>query len=935
MHLRPLLSKCRNLFRNDRVEAELEREIRAHLALLEDDFLQIGMSADEAHLAARRAYGGVEQAKQMHRDERSILWLEQLRQDIRYAIRQFSKSPGFAITVILTMALGIGANTAIFTLVHTILMKSLPVSDPKSLYRIGDTYKDCCFTNGLENDNGDFDIFSYENYRHVRESTPEFEQLAAMQAGQPLISVRRAGRAAESKHGEFVSGNYFHTLGVGAFAGRVLTDADDQAGAAPAAVMSYQAWQSDYAGDPSVIGDTFYLQSQPVTVVGIAPPAFYGDRISPNPPAFWIPLSAEPLLHPADSILHEPIAGWLYLLGRIRPGVAIGPLQQKISANLRQWLLTQDEYLSHGFPVLIPKVHVVLTPGGAGIQSLQQQTDKKLYLLLSISALVLLVACANVANLLLARGVKRRIETSVRMALGSARSRLVRQMITESVLLGCLGGLAGLSVAYGGARMILALAFPGSLHSAMHARPSLAVLGFAFLLALLVGIVFGIVPAWVTSHSDPAEGLGGVNRSTGDRASLPQKSLIVFQAAFSLVLLVGAGLLTKSLQNMEHQDFGLQTTDRYVLHLDPLGAGYRPEKLAALHQVLELQLAAIPGMQNVGLAMYSPLDGHVWTDAVFIPGRPGPGPSVGNDALLDRVSPNFFATVGQPVIRGRGFSQSDTANSRFVAVVNQAFAKKFLPDEDPIGKHFGIYEQEDIGAYEIVGVVADAKYTHPQEETRPMFFQPLSQWQHNLKDPIFVNLETKTHYITSVVMDFHGTRQSLEEGVRATLAAIDPNLAIINLHSLDFQLAGNFSQERLTARLTTLFGLLALLLTSIGLYGITSYQTTRRTREIGLRMAFGANRNRLAGLVMRGAFVQVALGLALGIPVALIGAHMIADQLYLVKSYDPWSLVAAVLVLLGAATIAGFRSCMPRGFHRSHAGATKPVSSSGRRKTCL
>ena len=317
------------------------------------------------------------------------------------------------------MAFGIGANTAIFTLVHAILMKSLPVSDAKSLYRIGDRYDDCCFTNGLEHENGDFDIFSYENYRHLRESTPEFEQLAAVQADQALFSVRRGQSTAQTKPGEYVSGNYFSTFGVGAFAGRVFTDADDKAGASPVVVMSYQTWQSDYAGDPSVIGATLYLQSQPVTVVGIAPPAFYGDRISANPPAFWIPLSAEPLLSQANSILHQPVACWLYLIGRIRPGTAMGPLQQKISANLRQWLLTQDEYLSHGFPALIPKVHVVLTPAGAGIQGLQQRTDKKLYLLLSISAVVLLVACANVANLMLARGVKRKIEISVRLALGS------------------------------------------------------------------------------------------------------------------------------------------------------------------------------------------------------------------------------------------------------------------------------------------------------------------------------------------------------------------------------------------------------------------------------------------------------------------------------------------------------------------------------------
>jgi len=896
----------KQLFTRRRRYDDLSVSIQEHLEEKIDELMEDGLSREEATHTARREFGNVTLMEERGREAWQWPTLESIWADVRFALRQMRKSPGFAITVILTMALGIGANTAIFTLIHAILMKSLPVSDPKSLYRIGDSYKDCCFTNGLENDNGDVDIFSYDGYRHLRASTPEFEQLAAMQAGQTLTSVRRGQSTAQTRTGEFVSGNYFNTFGVQAFAGRVFSDADDQAGAAPVAVMSYQTWQSDYAGDPTVIGGTFYLQSQPVTVVGIAPPAFYGDRIAPNTPAFWVPLSAEPLLSQANSILHQPIACWLYLIGRVRPGIAVGPLQAKISANLRQWLLTQGEYLSHGFPAKIPKVHVAITPGGAGIQSLQQQTDKKLYLLLSISALVLLVACANVANLILARGMKRKIETSVRMALGSARSRLVRQMLTESVLLGCLGGLAGLAVAYAGTRMILSLAFPDSLHSAINATPSLVVLGFAFLLSLVTGIVFGMMPAWITSHADPAEALRGVSRSTGDRASLPQRSLIVFQTSFSLVLLVGAGLLTKSLQKIEHQDFGLQTANRYVLHLDPLGAGYKPEKLAVLHQALEQQFAATPGMKNVGLAMYSPLDGNQWTDGVFIPGRPTSSADADNDAMLDRISPNFFAAVGQPVVRGRGLKESDSENSRFVAVVNQAFAKKFFPNEDPIGRHFGIYEQEDIGAYEIVGVVANAKYADPQTDAKAMFFEPLSQWQHNLKDPIFVNLETQTHYITAIVMDFHGTPQSLEAAVRRTLAHVDPNLAIVNLRSLDFQMAGNFNQERLIARLTTLFGLLALLLTSIGLYGITSYQTTQRTREIGLRMAFGADRSRVIGLVMRGAFRQVALGLALGIPIALVGAHYMADQLYVVKSYDPLSLIIAAIVLMAAAMLAGF-----------------------------
>jgi predicted permease len=906
-YLRRFLTKGIGFVRNRHAEAELDREINAHLALLEDDYRQKGMSADEARLVARRAYGNVEQAKQSHRDERSILWLEQLAQDTRYAMRQFRKSPGFAITIILTIALGIGANTAIFTLIHSILLKSLPVADPKSLYRIGDVYTDCCLNNGLENSNGDFDIFSWDNYRQVRASTPEFEQLAAMQAGNQLLSVRRGANPAQSRPGEFVSGNYFSTFGVGAFAGRMFTDADDQAAAQPVVVMSYQTWQADYGGDRSVIGGTFYLQSQPVTVVGIAAPDFYGDRISANPPAFWVPLADEPLLNGTNSVLRQPIACWLYLLGRLRPGVAIDPLQQKISADLRQWLSAQDDYQGHGFPQLISKVHVALAPGGAGIARLQEQTNKKLYLLLSISLLVLVVACANVANLMLARGMKRWVETSLRMALGSARSRLIRQMLTESVLLGCLGGLAGLAVAYAGTRSILALAFPDALHSAIHATPSLAVLGFAFLLSLATGMVFGSVPAWVTSHADPAEALRGARRSIGDRAALPQKWMIVLQAAFALVLLMGAGLLTRSLQNMEHQDFGLQTANRYLLHFDPMGAGYLPEeRLANLYRRLELQFAAIPGMQSVGLAMYSPLDGDQWTGGITLPGKPLPGPNDKNDALLNRVSSNFFDATGQTLIRGRGFSKADNEHAPFVAVVNEAFARKFFPHEDPIGRRFGIYEREDIGAYEIVGVAANAKYTDPHEDAKAMVFEPLAQWQHSLKDPIFVYLEAQTHIAGAVAMNYRGTQQNLEEAIRRALAEVDPNLAIINLRSLDSQLAGNFSQERMVARLTMLFGLLALVLTSIGLYGITAYQTTQRTREIGLHMAFGADRAQVVGMVMRRTFGQLIFGLTLGIPISLVGGRMMESQLYLVKSYDPWSLAVAIFVLAAAVAVAGF-----------------------------
>ena len=826
-------------------------------------------------------------------------------QDVRVALRQFRKSPGFTATVILTISLGIGANTAIFTLVHSVLLKSLPVANPASLYRIGDL-DDCCVNGGFLNDSGDFDLFSYDLYRHLEDSAPEFEQLAAFQSGQNMMNVRSGSGLARSERTEYVSGNYFSTFGLGAYAGRVLQAADDRPGAATVAVLSYQAWQATHGADPGVVGSTFYLQNQPFTIVGIAPPGFFGDRIDSDPPALWIPLNDETVIEGETSILKQPDTNWLYVLGRIRPGVSPGSLQAKLSNTLRQWLATIPAYTINGNDREIPKQHVVLTPGGAGVQNLQQATGSGLRLLMTISGLVLLVACANIANLLLAKGATRRAETSIRMALGVARSRLIKQMLAESVLLGCGGGVLGIAVAYAGARMILALAFPDATVLPIQASPSPVVLGFAFVLSLLTGIVFGIVPAWITSHSDPAEALHGVNRATRDRASLPQKSLIVLQAALSLVLLVGAGLLTKSLRNLEHQDFGIATANRYVFHFDAVGAGYTIARIPALNGQLEREFSALPGVNSVGLALYSTLEGNNWGEAVYIEGRPAPGPEAQNGSSWDRVSPHFFETIGQPIVRGRGLTEQDTATSRMVAVVNQTFVKKFFPNEDPIGHHFGTFDQKYAGDYEIVGIVADAKYNNPRDPVRPMYFRPLAQLNTTFKERTAITAETRSLFPNSITIRFAGDAAGLQSLVRHTLANINPNLTIIDFKSLDYQVAGNFNQDRLITRLTILFGLLALVLASVGLYGITAYSVARRTSEIGLRMALGANRGNVVALVLRSASFQVGLGLAIGVPVALLGSHLMANQLYGVRTYDPYTLAVAVLVLSAFAGVAGF-----------------------------
>ena len=379
------------------------------------------------------------------------------------------------------------------------------------------------------------------------------------------------------------------------------------------------------------------------------------------------------------------------------------------------------------------------------------------------------------------------------------------------------------------------------------------------------------------------------------------------QAALSLILLVGAGLLTKSLNNLQHQDFGIQTANRYVVHIDPRAAGYTPEKLPALYQALEQRFGAVPEVQSVGLALYSTLEGNNWGESVFVEGRPDPGPNAHNGSSWDRVNPQFFGAVGQPVVRGRGFTDGDTATSQKVAVVNQEFVKKFFPKEDPVGRHFGVFQQKYAGAFEIVGVVADAKYSSPRDKVRPMYFRPLNQQLAVTgDDPNELMAEGNSLYINSITLRFKGQPQNVDRMVRRVLNDIDPNLTIVDLRSLDDQVGQNLGQERLMARLTMLFGVLALVLASVGLYGITSYTVARRTNEIGLRMALGADRGNVLRLIMRGAFSQVFIGLAIGIPVALLGARLVSDQLFKVSFYDPLSIAIAVGVLSMAAAVAGF-----------------------------
>ena len=821
-------------------------------------------------------------------------------QDVRYASRQLRKTPGFTATAVLTLALGIGANAAIFTLVNAVLMNNLPVTDPKTLIRVGDN-DDCCVNSGTH-DSGDYTLFATDTYQLIKKSTPEFEDLAAMQAGfgfRPVTARRDGDNAARSMMGEFVSGNYFRTFGLTPQAGRLLTDSDDVPGASATAVMSYRTWQRDYAGAPDILGSTFWINTKPVIIAGIAPAGFYGDRLSSTPPDFYLPIESMPTIASVPYV-HDPDVCWLYIVGRIKPGVSLPALQMKISALVRRAFAETRTFSSADGKKELAKAHVVLTPGGAGIQDLRDQYGSNLHLLMIISGIVLLIACANIANLLLVRGMGRKPEMSVRTALGAARLRLIRQLLTESVVLAGLSGLVGLFVAYAGTHMLLAIAFPGADNLPIQASPSLPVLGFACGLSLLTGVLFGLAPAWIAAQAEPAEALRSGSRTTSSGASWLQRGLVVLQAALSLVLLVGAGLFSRSLNKLQSSDLKLDSRNRYIVHINPQAAGYSQTQLESLYRTIEDRFHALPGVTKVGLALYTPMEDNNWSNSIQVQGQP----DLKSGASVVKANDDYFDSVGTHVLLGRGITEKDTANAPTVAVVNQEFVKRFFKGMNPIGQHFGAPGPESTADFEVVGVVEDTVYTSVRWKEHSMYFVPILQRPARMRKTVPVEKD-ESLYAGAMVLTTDRPMNSMETLARQTLASINPNLTIVKFQTFNQQIADRFIEDRMIARLTMLFGALALLLATVGLYGVTAYTVARRTSEIGIRMALGAERAGVLATVMRSALLQTVLGLAIGVPTAFLCVRLVESQLYEIKGVDFRVLLASVLTLLIASCAAG------------------------------
>lgn len=880
----------------ERFQSEMEDHIERQIA----EYIHAGLDADEARRQAILKFGSLTEARETYRDSGGLPIFEVLQQDTRHALRRLRRAPVFSITTILTVALGMGATTAIFSLVYAVLLKSLSVADPGDLFRLGNTAA-CCYTGGYAQD-PEFGIVSYDLYTYFRDHTDGFSALAAFGASETGYGIRRNGSPAPafSDMGELVSGNYFQMFKLQPFAGRLLTPSDDRAGAAPVAVMSYRLWSERYGSDSSVLGSSFELNGRPFTIVGIAPPSFFGDSLRTSPPDFFVPLmTGDPA---PDGDRANPSLAWLQIIGRKRPDFTAESIQARMRVELKQWLRSHWGQMDANERALFPRQTLNLAPGGAGITGMREQYEKWLRTLMLVSGFVLLIVCANVANLMLVRSMQRRRQMAVSIALGARPAALMRQAFTESLLLSLCGGALGLAIAVEGTRFIVNFAFPRFGEMAgipIDPSPSLPILAFVFVLSLFTGIVFGIAPAWVSTQVAPIEALRGGQRSTVRTGSIPRRVLVSLQAALALILVSASGLLTIGLRSFEYQDFGFQTDHRLIVSFDPHLAGYEPNQLHPLYGRIEDAFGRIPGVVQVALAVYTPLSGNNWGSGVWMNGHKSPGPNEDTESSWTRATPNFLSSIGDPILRGREWDERDTPASEHAAVINESFARKFFPHDDPVGKYFG-WAGDSPTRYRIVGVAKDARYLTFDLDTpiTPFFFLP--EGQRDYDKATGKERSSGSNYMQNIVVVERPGQSVSYDAIRTALASVDPNLPITRIRTFRQQVDAVFRPTELMARLTSFFGLLAIVLSAIGLYGIAAYSAGQRTNEIGVRMALGAAPRHAVALLLRGPFVLVIIGLALGLPVTFAIAGTLASQTF---GGDPHvTAVATIATLVLAVT---------------------------------
>jgi predicted permease len=927
-------SGIKSLFQKQRVEHALDEELQSYLDASAAHKQQNGMTAEEARRAAQAELGSSNAVKHQVWSSRWESTLESILQDLRVSVRTLAKSPGFTAVALLSLALGIGGNTAIFTLINQVLLQKLPVHAPQQLVAFGTSVSEG-IAGGI--DLGEFGgYFPWDFARQLQADPGPFQGIAAYCSFSDQVSVRLGGSGANASGNgpailapaNLVSGNYFSVLGASPLMGRTILPSDDTApGTGAVTVLSYHFWQQSLSSDPAIVGKAITINGTPFEVIGVMPAGFHGIKQELQPTDLWTPVSMQvAVLHFTSMLTSHSGLYFLHLFARLSPQAAIskaqlaqsqGWLNQQVRNGIRD---REGPKTSADRQKEIGRATVPLLPAMHGVSLVRSQYGESLPILMVVVALVLLIACANLANFLLARAATRHHEIVTRLALGSSRLRIVRQSFIETFLLSIVGGLMGLGAAFVATRALIAFVSRGDAYVAMSPAPDQAVLLFTLAISLVTGLLFGLAPA-ITAARTGARGALSTNARTvqsgGGRLSrFWPKTLVTAQVMLSLLLLVVAGLFLRTLRNLQDQDYGFERTHVLLAQINARLAGYEPHQLPALHQVLLEHLAAIPGVRSAALSQMPPISGGSWSSNISLAGYT-PAPKENMVSTLNRVSGQFFATAGIPIVAGRAITDADTANSLKVVVVSQTIAKRYFPKGDAIGHLLTIDIDSVPGPWQIVGVARDTKSGDPRD-TDPvrMTYIPLAQIEtyfvprasaagaNGSSTGSVQREENQQCYANTILLRTTGDPAKTIADLRAVVAAVDPNLPLLEVTTIKDQVSNLISHDELISTLTGLFSLLALLLAAIGLYGVMSYNVARRTNEIGIRLALGAQASTVVRMILRESVVLLAIGAGLGLVLALLSTKIVKEQLFGLNPTDPFTYVVAFAVVSAMTMIA-------------------------------
>jgi len=914
--LRELARRLGMLLDRRQFDADLEEEMRLHLEMRQQQQIEAGMTADDARQAALRRFGNPTLLAEKSHGAWGWRGFEELTQDAGYGLRLLRRNPSFTAVAVLTVALGIGANTAIFSLIDAVMLKMLPVEKPEQLvllnwvapgwpYMIhslsGDSNRD-------QSGRSTSTSFSYPIFEDIRAHAQAFSAVLAF-ADAERVNVGVSGEAGMAQ-GQLVSGDFFSTLGVPASIGRTITPADDEPGASPVATISYSCWLKRFGRDPQIVGKTVTVNGVTFTLVGVAASEFFG--VQPGASIdIWLPLSAQPLVDPGWIAYATPGETskftarddwWVLIIGRLKPGASEQQARAALDVIVQQESSGIEKPPAKRYPeqALEPPT-VKLTPAGGGLDELRSEFSEPLFILMCVVGFVLLIACANVANLLLARAASRQKEIAVRLALGGGRARLIRQLLVESVLLALLGGVVGVFLAYWASGILLKLMSSGREPITLHVAPNPGVLGFTAGVSVLTGILFGLAPALRGTRLDltPAlkEGaariVGSGAPSSGRRQRLSQ-ALVVVQIAMSLVLLIGAGLFVRSLTNLENENVGFDRRNILLFRVDPTQAGYHADRLATFYEQLRKRIEEIPGVRSASFSRHGLINAGMGILGFSLQGFPPKSGHQDNGAVqANYVGPEFFETFGIPLLLGRTIVEQDTATAPKVAVVNRTFAQEYFQGRSPIGHRFGFGDQKTSSDIVIVGVVGDSRYGKLRDDPQPTVYVPY--YQH-----------TKELEAVSFSVRTAGDPKNWIGGVGRAVQGLDRNLPVFDVKSEVEEINQATLEERLFAQLSGFFGILALALSSIGLYGMISYAVLRRTSEIGIRIALGAERTKILQMVLGEAMMLAVLGIAVGAPVAFVVSRLVGSLLYGLRPTDPPTVAIATIALLFVGFLAAY-----------------------------